>query len=149
MIKSDICVLNTTMKSLLFVFVFFALNFVSAQAIQEQESTNDSYSMTFDAMEQDFGKVKKGDIITTVYKFENTGTEDIKIEIVSGCECTTLDWPRKIIKPGEKGEIEVIFDSGKKEESETVDIDVNLENIDPKTGYNRFEILSYTFELVE
>jgi hypothetical protein len=137
------------MKLIILFFTLFGLNVVSAQKIVEQAVTDKSYSMTFDAMEQDFGKVKHGDVITTTYKFENTGTEDIKIEIVSGCECTTLDWPRKVIKPGEKGEIEVIFDSGKKEESETVDIDVNLENVDPKTGYNRFEILSYTFELVK
>jgi len=137
------------MKLLVLLFSFVTISSLSAQEIQAQEKTQNSYSMTFDAMEQDFGKVKKGEIITTTYKFENTGTEDIKIELVSGCECTTLDWPRKTIKPGEKGEIEVIFDSGKKEESETVEIDVNLENIDPKTGYNRFEILSYTFELVE
>jgi len=137
------------MKLMTLLGVLISLNFASAQGVQEETASETSFSITFDSMEQDFGKVKQGDIITTSFKFENTGVEDIKIEIVSGCECTTLDWPRKVIKPGDKGEIEVIFDSGKKDESETVDIDVNFENKDPKTGYNRFEILSYTFELIK
>ena len=133
-------------SSLLFFALFSTM--VLGQNIEDQQPVEESYSMTFESKTQDFGKVKKGDIITTEFKFENTGNEDIIIELVSGCECTKLDWPRKAIKPGEKGKIDVIFDSGKKEESETVEIDVNLENIDPDTGYNRFEILSYKFELI-
>lgn len=127
----------------------FILSGVSSQSIQDNKAEPTVFSITFEEAHKDFGKVKKGEIITTDYEFENTGTEIIKIELVSGCECTTLDWPRKAIHPGEKGKVNVIFDSGKKEESETVDIDVNFENIDPESGYNRFEILTYKFELIE
>ena len=116
---------------------------------QEVATTVDGPSMTFSDAHKDIGEIKKGDKYEMEFHFSNTGTEDLKIEIVSGCECTTLDWPRKAIKPGETGFISAIFDSTEKEKSETVDIDINLENIDPKTGYQMFERVSYTFILVE
>ena len=106
-------------------------------------------SMTFDTAHYELGKVIKGDTREMLYHFTNTGTEDLKIEIVSGCECTTLDWPRLPIKPGKRGTISAIFDSSEKEHSETVDIDVNLENTDPKNGYPMFVRVTYAFELVE
>ena len=105
--------------------------------------------MTFEAPHVHIGDVKKGDKVEMEFPFTNTGTEDLKIEIVSGCECTTLDWPRKPIKPGDTAFISAIFDSNEKEKSETVEIDINLENTDPDSGYPMFKIISYTFELKE
>jgi len=105
-------------------------------------------SMTFTMPNIDIGTIKRGDKKDMEFHFTNTGTEDLKIEIVSGCECTTLDWPRSTIKPGESGIISALFDSTEKEKSETVDIDINLENLDPKSGYPMFERVTYTFELV-
>jgi len=101
--------------------------------------------LTFDMTHIDVGQIKRGDVREMDFPFTNTGTEDIKIEIVSGCECTTLDWPRLSIKPGETGVINAIFDSTEKENSETVEIDINLENQDPKTGYPMFYRVSYSF----
>jgi len=106
-------------------------------------------SMTFSAPHIHIGKIERGDKKEMEFQFTNTGTEDLKIEIVSGCECTTLDWPRAAIKPNETGIITALFDSTEKEKSETVEIDINLENIDPKSGYQMFERVTYTFELVQ
>ena len=104
--------------------------------------------MTFDKETLSLGKMKKGDKKTFDYTFTNTGTEVIEIEIVSGCDCTTLDWTRKPIKPGEKGKINVIFDSTEKDLHETsVDVDIYLKNRDPKTNSQILKILNYTFEL--
>ena len=105
--------------------------------------------MTFKAPHVHIGEVKKGDTFEMEFPVTNTGTEDLKIEIVSGCECTTLDWPRKPIKPGESGTISAVFDSEQKDKSESVAIDVNFANDDPKTGYPMMETVSYTFELKE
>lgn len=128
------------------VFCFLLAGLSSSSAFAQ--STTEGPSMTFEAPHVDIGQIKKGDKKEMAFHFSNTGTEDLKIEIVSGCECTTLDWPRKPIKPGEKGFISAIFDSTQKEKSETVEIDINLENIDPKSGYQMFERVSYTFELI-
>ncbi|HRD08317.1 MAG TPA: DUF1573 domain-containing protein, partial [Saprospiraceae bacterium] len=87
--------------------------------------------MTFEKETVELGRMKKGDKRTFDYVFTNTGTEVIEIEIVSGCDCTTLDWTRKPIKPGEKGKVNVIFDSKEKEMTEkSVDVDIYLKNKD-------------------
>ena len=112
-------------------------------------SQNSAIQLTFEKESIELGKVKKGDKETFQYHFTNSGSEAIEIAIVSGCECTTLDWTRGEIKPGEKGVIDVIFDSTEKEASETVDVDLYLKNINPKTESRYLFILDYTFELVE
>ena len=114
-----------------------------------QTAVTQGPSMTFDTPHIDIGTIKRGDKKAMEFHFTNTGTEDLKIEIVSGCECTTLDWPRLPIKPGASGVVTALFDSTEKEHSETVDIDINLENIDPKSGYAMFERVTYSFELVQ
>ncbi|MDF1697416.1 MAG: DUF1573 domain-containing protein [Saprospiraceae bacterium] len=120
-------------------FAFIALTLSTAQ-----ESTLD---LTFEKEHISLGEVKKGEKRTFQYTFTNTGTENVEIAIVSGCECTTLDWTRGIIKPNEKGIIDVIFDSTEKEASETVDVDLYLKNINPKTEARYLFVLDYTFEL--
>ena len=96
--------------------------------------------MTFDKETIELGKMKKGDKRTFDYVFTNTGTETIEIEIVSGCDCTTLDWTRKPIKPGQKGTINVIFDSKEKEMTEkSVDVDIYLKNKDKKNQFLHHE----------
>jgi len=129
------------MKNILLActFLIFGLS-LSAQ--------DKAVNLTFEKENIELGKVKKGEKRTFEYTFENTGTDNIEIEIVSGCDCTTLDWTRGIIKPGESGVIDVIFDSTEKEASETVDVDIYLKNINPVSDSQYLIVLDYTFELV-
>lgn len=100
--------------------------------------------MTFDHTFFDFGKVKKGEKRTHIFPFTNTGDEDLELDIVSGCECTTLEWPEfKKFKPGESGEIKATFDSTTEDGDVTKSIDIVLKHIDPKTGYQVFLELTY------
>lgn len=103
----------------------------------------------FEERELDLGDVKHGDVITTSYKFTNVSQETVHFDLVSSCECTETNWPRKPIAPGESGEIKIIFDSSKKEESEVVDVDVYLLNEDPKTGNSIAEYLTYKYNLIK
>ena len=105
--------------------------------------------MTFTQKHIDLGDVKKGETKTTAFQFTNTGKEAIEIEIVDGCECTTLDWTRGPIAPGAKGKIDVKFDSTKKDQSETIDIDITLKNTNPKTGNPIFVFLTYGYNLIK
>lgn len=128
------------MRILLVLFVStLILNIGSAQKV--------SSIMKFDIETYDLGPIKRGEKRTFKYTFENTGKEDIIIDLVSGCDCTTLEWPRLPINPGDKGSIDVIFDSTEKEDSEPVDIDIYLKNINPETGHPYLKILNYTFTL--
>ena len=122
-------------------FFLFSIHTMNAQgAVPEMKFEVDTY---------DLGPIKKGDKREFSYTFTNLGKENIQIDLVSGCDCTTLDWPRLPIKPGEQGTIDVIFDSTDKEDSEPVDIDIYLKNIDPKTGYPMLLILDYSFQLIK
>ncbi len=105
--------------------------------------------MTFENEHIDIGKVKRGEIKKFDFVFTNTGTEIIEIDIASGCDCTTLDYPKNKILPGKKGTIHVIFDSAKKEESETIDVDIYLKNLNPKTGQRILKIIDYKYELTK
>ncbi len=129
------------MKSISIVlFTVLSFSLISAQKT--------GLDLTFEKENLELGEVKRGEKRTFQYTFTNTGTETIEISIVSGCDCTTLDWTRGKIKSGEKGIIDVIFDSTEKEASETVDVDMYLKNINPKSDNQYLFVLDYSFQLV-
>lgn len=103
--------------------------------------------VTWDKQFIALGKVKQGEKREMFFEFVNTSGQDVKIEIVDACECTTLEFPRGVIQPGQKGRIEAIFDSKEKKEDETIDIRVIFENTNAE-GIPYIETLRYSFELV-
>jgi hypothetical protein len=114
---------------------------------QKSKAKNKGVHMTFVNDHLDIGNVKKGEIKKFDFEFTNTGTETIQIDIASGCDCTTLDYPKTPIKVGQKAKINVIFDSGKKEDSEVIDVDIYLKNLNPKTGQRILKIINYKYVL--
>ena len=127
------------------ILFFFSITTSKAQT----ETTYMGIKMDFENEHIDLGEVKRGEKVTFDYVFYNKGTEVLEIEIVSGCECTTLDWPRSKINPGAKAVINVIFDSTEKDKSETIEVDITLKNIDPNTNAQYFKILTYSYELIK
>lgn len=105
--------------------------------------------LTFEKKSVDLGQVKRGEKRSFSYKFTNTGEENVRILLASACECTEVEWPTKVIKPGETGIIVADFDSTTKEKSETAEIDIILENTNPESDSPLFYILQYKFELQE
>ena len=89
----------------------------------ETKITDDNFSnlidqkyppvITFTEETYDFGKLIEGAKIEHTYHFENTGRGVLVIGTVgASCGCTVpKNWPKKAIKPGEKGEITVVFNS--------------------------------------
>jgi len=66
----------------------------------------------FDADSYNFGKIKQGDKVTHDFKFENTGKTPLIITgAVASCGCTTPEWPKEPVKPGDSGVIKVTFNS--------------------------------------
>ena len=66
----------------------------------------------FDHTTYDFGTVMQGEKLTHTFTFTNTGKSVLLISSTSAsCGCTTSTPPRSPIKPGEKGKIDVTFDS--------------------------------------
>ncbi len=84
---------------------------------QERINTVFEYpTIKFDKTNHDFGEIRDGDIVETVFTFTNSGDSDLKILNASGsCGCTVPEYPRDTpIKPGESSMIKVKFDSSNK-----------------------------------
>jgi len=68
--------------------------------------------LSFETLEYDFGRVIKGEKLSYAFKFKNTGKSNLIISSArSSCGCTTSTPPQAPIRPGESGEINVVFDS--------------------------------------
>jgi hypothetical protein len=79
----------------------------------------------------DFGDVDDGELVTHIYKFTNTGKEPLVIKDAKGsCGCTVPKWPKTPIPPGEKGEIQVEFNSKGKTGKQTKRVTITA-NTDP------------------
>ncbi|MES2810895.1 MAG: DUF1573 domain-containing protein [Bacteroidota bacterium] len=66
----------------------------------------------FDVKEFDFGTIKQGDKVEHIFKFKNTGKNDLSvIEVRPSCGCTAPEWTKEPVKKGESGEIKIIFNS--------------------------------------
>ena len=68
--------------------------------------------MTFDQEAHDFGTIQQGETVVYNFNFTNTGESDLIITAAHGsCGCTVPEYPKEPIKPGEKGQIKVSFNS--------------------------------------
>ena len=62
----------------------------------------------------DYGDIAKGSDGIRVFEFTNTGTEPLIIsKVYSSCGCTIPKKPQAPIAPGEKGEIQVKYDTNR------------------------------------
>lgn len=102
--------------------------------------------MHFDQRKIALGKVKKGESRRFEYTFVNRGDVPLKIAMITACECTTTEYSTDAVAPGESGVITVIFDSSEKDEEETIDVTILLDNVDAD-GHPIIENLEYHFDI--
>jgi hypothetical protein len=84
----------------------------------------------FDELSYDWGTIDEGKKMEHIFKFKNTGSNDMIISDAHGsCGCTVPEWPKEPIKPGKSSQIKVIFDSKGKagDQSKSVTITANTE----------------------
>ena len=87
-------------------FVVFIFLFGFASSLQAQAK------IKFTETKKDLGKVKKGDIVTTDYEFINEGNQPLIITNYEvECSCTTVDFPKQPIAPGQTNKLTVKFDT--------------------------------------
>ncbi len=89
-------------------------------------------SMQFGEMSYNFGTIKQDSKNTQIFKFKNTGKEPLIIEnAVGSCGCTVPTYPKEPVKPGEIGEIKVVYSPGKQQgqQHKTVTITANTNPI--------------------
>lgn len=102
--------------------------------------------VTWDKKHINLGAVKRGEKRTMFFEFTNTSGENVQIDLVDACECTKVDYPRRPIEPGQKGRLDVVFDSTEKEKAETIRITIVFKNTHAN-GLPRIELVEYQFEI--
>jgi Protein of unknown function (DUF1573) len=86
---------------LLMALSFWQCNSTSNSDTADGESQSDSAKIEFENPNHDFGEIKEGEVVSTVFKFKNVG-------------CTVAEKPEKPIGAGKTGEIKVEFNSAGK-----------------------------------
>ncbi len=96
-----------------FICFIFALISVSLAA---QEKVGPK--MTFDSATHNFGDVeRKGGDLVKEFRFVNDGDEPLVIKkITKSCSCTTVNYSRKPVMPGQTGVITIKYEPHKVEE---------------------------------
>ena len=90
------------MKKFVFMFILLAVSVCSASAQAE---------IKFDKLVHDFGKFPESSpTVTCVFGFTNVGDAPLIInQAVAGCGCTSPQYPKEPIQPGQKGVIKVTY----------------------------------------
>ena len=84
-------------------------NPVSADGIIKGASVPE---IKFEKTEHDFGKILQGEQVSYTFKFKNVGNAPLIISsIEKTCGCTTPEFTKEPIKPGETGKITISYDS--------------------------------------
>lgn len=66
----------------------------------------------FDTDSHDFGTINEGVQATYEFTFENVGDEPLVItQVRPSCGCTTPEWSKEPIQPGDEGVIKAIYNS--------------------------------------
>ena len=96
------------MKKFYLIFSILFLGNVSFA----QETENNKPVFKFDTETIDYGKIAMGTDGKRVFEFINTGKSPLIItRVQASCGCTVPKKPENPIMPGEKGEIEVSYDT--------------------------------------
>lgn len=84
----------------------------------------------FETTDHDFGTINEGDRVDYTYKFKNEGSADLVIsDAKASCGCTIPEYTKTPVKPGDSGEIKVVFNSAGKSglQQKTVTLTLNTE----------------------
>jgi hypothetical protein len=82
----------------------------------------------FSEEEYDFGTINEGQVIEHIFNFTNNGQSPLVISnITASCGCTSPEWTKTPVNPGEKGFVKVVFNSTAKSgaQAPTVTIQAN------------------------
>ncbi len=94
--------------------------------------------LKFKDTKKNFGFVKKGEVVTMVYEYTNTGNQPLIVtEAKVECSCTTVEFPSHPVLPNETGKIIVKFDTKSvyDRQDRTVEIKSNAKNSSQKIRF--------------
>lgn len=84
---------------------------INPTATAQGQSVVVAKTLTFENKVHDFGMISESDgPQTCIFKYRNNSNAAIVIQkVIVSCGCTQVEWSGKPIKPGESGEIKVLF----------------------------------------
>ena len=101
------------MKKFALICLFATLAFgVSAQEVEKKEVPANGPKIRFEQMEHQYGTIQKGGNGDCQFTFWNDGNEPLILQNVkASCGCTTPKYTQKPVMPGEKGVIDVHYNT--------------------------------------
>ncbi|MBK6860137.1 MAG: DUF1573 domain-containing protein [Saprospiraceae bacterium] len=135
------------LNSLAFSLLPLAFFLLSCHPVKSQISFNNQEEVIkkplakiqFDSSTYHFGELIQGQLLKKEIWFTNAGTVDLQIELITACECTTLDWTRLPIAPGARSKISITYNSKDKDGPQIVDVEV-IANTEPASTYSKFKL---------
>lgn len=122
-------------RTFILISCLFCASFLMAQEKTEVTTPEIITEISFDGPIFNYGTIESGEIVQTVFEFENTGTEPLIITNAKGsCGCTVPEWPREPIAPGESGQLVVRFNSKNKIGMQSKRVTITA-NTDPAHSY--------------
>ena len=99
------------------------------EAQELAEKANQFPQIKFEETTHDFGEIKQGVEVQTLFNFKNTGKVPLVItNASSSCGCTVPEYPKEAIAPGATGAIKVVYNgSGNGNITKTVTLTTNTE----------------------
>jgi hypothetical protein len=84
----------------------------SSTSVDDAEESMIQPVIIFDTLAHNFGTIIEGERVVCYFEYWNGGGKKLLITSVEAtCGCTTPNWKREPLGPGEKGTLEVIFDA--------------------------------------
>lgn len=107
---------NVIVFSILTVIAMASLSCQSDNAKESEKIKKaeqlDPTTVDFAETEYDFGTVVEGEKVEHSFEFTNTGDKElIVVDAKGSCGCTVPTFPKEPIPPGQKANIDVVFDS--------------------------------------
>lgn len=120
-----------------FYVVILILSLLVACTPKNQKQQNATSAgittMSFDEEMHNFGQLQAGEMVVYTFIFTNTGKNDLVIDNTeTDCGCVQVNVPESTVKPGEKGRIEVEFDSSGLFGRQLKTIEIHANSKEPK-----------------
>ncbi|MGE0078040.1 MAG: DUF1573 domain-containing protein [Bacteroidales bacterium] len=101
------------------LFIVGVLGFCScsSSSTKSQENIVESDSSAVADLEYiedffDFGTITAGETVSHTFRFKNSGNGVLIVkDVIPSCGCTTSKLSSKMLKPGDEGTVEVVFNS--------------------------------------
>lgn len=89
------------------IFIFMAILLATGMASAQKKAV-----ISADETSHDFGQIKEADgKVSSTFVVKNTGDAPLVItRVIASCGCTTPEWTKEPIAPGQSGNIKITYD---------------------------------------